>query len=104
MKRSVLFCRTARCTGCLLCEMACSVRRTGRCSRSGSLIHILTHPRFGTSQPVVSPACEEEDCDLRCTQICTADVLRFAPEREWAELLADPDWMPAPILPTTMEE
>lgn len=71
------------------------------CGRETSLIHVLTHPRFGTSQPVLSESCEETACEMRCVQVCTADALRRAAESNWAKLLADPEWTPVPVLPRT---
>ena len=99
MKRSVLFYQPDKCTGCLLCEMACSLGLSGACGRGASLIHVLTHPRLGTSQPLVSEQCEATECDLRCIQSCSGGVLRWAPESKWAELLAGSEWVPVPILP-----
>ena len=101
MKRSLLFCRPNRCTGCLLCEMACSLFWTDACGREHSLIRVLTHPHLGTSQPLILERCHDVACEMRCVQSCTTDALLFAPESQWAELLADSQWRPVPVLPET---
>ena len=99
MRTSVLFCRADRCTGCLLCEMACSLALTGRCGREQSAMHILTHPLLGISQPVVSERCALIDCEGRCVQSCTAEAIRFVPRAGWAQVLSEGQWVPVPVLP-----
>ena len=99
MKDRIMFCRPDRCSGCLLCEMACSLAISGKCGRRESMIHVLTHPRFGTSQPVVSERCAHTVCEIRCAQVCNADALRLVPESKAASFLVQPEWVPAPVLP-----
>ncbi|KPL22629.1 MAG: hypothetical protein AMJ93_06695 [Anaerolineae bacterium SM23_84] len=99
MKERILFYRPDCCTGCLLCEMACSLCLSGSCQQSASLIWVLTHPRLGTSIPVVRERCLFTNCDERCTEACSIGVIRFAPEEDWPGLLADDAWSPVAVLP-----
>ncbi len=84
-----------RCNGCQLC-----VRHVpdagGGCGEKESLISILTHPQFGTSQPLVDQACMWEIvmvCILVCSRVFCIWLLR-----DWGRLMANSDWNPVPIV------
>jgi ferredoxin len=94
VKERILFFLPGQCSGCGICEMACSLRSTGRCSLEESHIRILRHPRLGTSVVAVDTACEE--CQ-QCVKACTLEAIRFAPEPEWGTLLKE-GWMASPVL------
>jgi Fe-S-cluster-containing dehydrogenase component len=98
MDGKYLFYQLNRCTGCQLCVMACSLMREGGCGEKESLISILTHPQFGTSQPLVDQACMWEECDEWCIQVCSPGVLHLAAQEDWGRLMANSDWNPIPIV------
>ncbi len=93
-----LFLKLNRCTGCQLCVMACSLRREGMCGEKEALIKILTHPQFGTSQPLINQSCLWEECGGECVQVCSPGVLLLAGKERWGKLMADPDWNPVPVI------
>lgn len=97
MDGKYLFYQLNRCTGCQLCVMACSLARKGVCGEKESLITILTHPQFGTSQPVIDQACVWEECDKRCIQVCSPGVLHIAEKKDIAKLMESHDWNPVPV-------
>jgi len=78
--------------------MACALARRGVCGENESLIKILTHPQFGTSQPLVDQSCEWEECDARCVQVCAPGVLHLAEKKEWGSLMTKQGWTPVPVL------
>jgi carbon-monoxide dehydrogenase iron sulfur subunit len=55
-----------RCTGCGLCEVACSLHREGVCSRSLARIRILRQEDRGLSLPVVCMQCTQAPCRAVC--------------------------------------
>lgn len=98
MKERVLFFYPSQCSGCGICEMACSLQNFGRCSLGESHIRVLRHPRLGTSVVAVDTGCEQ--C-ARCVQSCTLDAIRFAEESEWGALMKE-GWLASPILDRKM--
>ncbi len=76
------------CTGCLICEMACSFHHTKRFSRSQSSIRVrksifnqeegvkitIYHKKIEGS--LVCDFCREEDSP-RCVQLCPENVLEM---------------------------
>ena len=84
--------RSTACTGCRMCEMACSVRKTGKFSSRSARIWIETDARVGKDLPHVCQqnirACRAGDSvEPRCIAACP--VLK-APEPPilWDEDLA----------------
>jgi Fe-S-cluster-containing dehydrogenase component len=97
MEEKYLFYQLNRCTGCQLCVMACSLARSGMCGENESLISILTHPQFGTSQPIIEETCIWEECDKQCVQVCSPGVLYLAEKKDWGGLLLKQHWNPVPV-------
>ncbi len=76
------------CTGCLICEMACSFHHSKRFSRSNSSIKVrksIFNPEEGVKITILhkkgeaSPACDfcrGEDY-LQCVQSCPENVLKM---------------------------
>jgi carbon-monoxide dehydrogenase iron sulfur subunit len=60
-----------RCTGCGLCEMACSLQHEGVCSQALSRIRVLRREEKGWSMPVVCMQC----VDAPCKAICPAGAI-----------------------------
>ena len=55
-----------RCTGCGLCEIACSVVKTGELDISRSRIRVLKWEEEGVYLPLVCRRCEEPVCAMVC--------------------------------------
>lgn len=81
--------RSSACTGCRMCEMACSVRKTGRFSSRNARIWIETDARVGKDVPHVCQqnirACRAGDSsEPRCIAACPA-AKAPAPPIYWDE-------------------
>ena len=59
-----------KCTGCNLCELACSIKNEGRCSPTASRIHITKWMRSGVYVPMVCQQCETPICQMVCSMDC----------------------------------
>ncbi|MCJ7648556.1 MAG: 4Fe-4S dicluster domain-containing protein [Candidatus Lokiarchaeota archaeon] len=55
-----------KCTGCGLCEMACSLSHEGECSRNLSRIKVIKLEESGVSMPVLCVHCIEAPCVIVC--------------------------------------
>jgi Fe-S-cluster-containing hydrogenase component 2 len=55
-----------KCTGCRLCEVACSVRHTGVNNPSRSRIHVIKWPNEGLELPMLCMQCERAPCVTAC--------------------------------------
>lgn len=78
----------ARCDGCRLCELVCSLRLHGEFSPSRSAIRVSKAEKRGQYIPVVSPSigllldpegklvvCDLCDGSPRCVEICPNDAI-----------------------------
>ena len=63
-----------KCTGCRVCELACSMAKTGAYNPYGSLIHVLRNMELDVSIPVVEVSC---DCCGRCVDSCFEGAIAF---------------------------
>ena len=69
-----------RCTGCKVCEVACSLEKEKVCNPHLSRIQILKQDTLGVFLPAISP-----DCDLcggpekkqKCVQFCATEAIKF---------------------------
>jgi Fe-S-cluster-containing hydrogenase component 2 len=68
-----------RCTGCRVCELACSMARAGEFNPAMSLIHVLRNQELDVSIPAIETAC---DFCGRCVAWCFEDAIAFV---EWAD-------------------
>ena len=75
----------AKCTGCRLCEMVCSVKHTGVSNPSRSRIHVIKWPLEGLELPMFCQQCE----DAPCVAICPQDALSRDPELDRVTLNYD---------------
>jgi len=55
-----------KCTGCKLCELACSLRKVGECNPGQSRIHIIDWNNEGIYLPVSCQQCEDGPCMEAC--------------------------------------
>lgn len=96
MGKFTMFFNHSKCSGCLLCEMACSLQHFGVTSRSKSYIRIVTNDTVGTSMALVAKNAPE--CySCGATKICNMDALKIVPIESLGEFLKkrDPQWVAA---------
>ena len=62
----VLFIQTDNCTGCRMCELACSSAREGAFNPLHSRIRVVTESLEGWSRPSVCLQCEDAMCMAVC--------------------------------------
>ncbi|MHC1564529.1 MAG: 4Fe-4S dicluster domain-containing protein [Candidatus Hecatellaceae archaeon] len=55
-----------KCTGCRICEAACSLHKEKSCSPTKSRIHVLRWEAEGVDIPVVCWHCEDAPCERVC--------------------------------------
>ncbi len=71
MSKKVLAIQSDNCTGCHLCELACSNAKEGVFIPSQSRIKVVTDGLGGWSRPVVCVQCE----DPMCMKACSAEAI-----------------------------
>ena len=62
----ILFIDPDKCTGCRICEMACSFGKIKECNPSRSRIHVVKIERLGVDMPIVCQHCEVAPCIKVC--------------------------------------
>ena len=55
-----------RCTGCRICEVACSLHHESECNPSKSRIHILKWEPIGLDFPMLCLQCDDMPCQAAC--------------------------------------
>jgi len=99
MKSNILFFNTKLCSGCLLCEMACSLVQKGECSREASFIKVSMHPYLSVPMVSLSLECNCPDGEEKCVKICNQEALAFVPrEDSTLKLTEEGDWFPCPLI------
>lgn len=66
MASKILVSDPKKCTGCKLCELACSVRQEGKSDPRKSCIQIIGWKNEGMYLPVICQQCEEGSCMIAC--------------------------------------
>jgi len=66
------------CTGCRLCELACSASHFGEFAPTRSRIHVTNHPLEGRSEVIACFSCPDAPCIAACPQ---AAISRPAPRQ-----------------------
>ena len=66
MSKRVLVIKSENCTGCHLCELACSSAKEGEFIPSRSRIRVVSNGLKGWSRPVVCLQCEDPMCMRAC--------------------------------------
>ena len=70
-----------KCTGCKICEIACSFLYESVFSPNSSRIHILTLEQKGLDVPVVDQQCDVPACEEKChgepvcVELCPTDAI-----------------------------
>ena len=54
-----------KCTGCRLCELACSLKNTGECNPTRAMIHVIGFDEL-YSLPLMCFQCEKPYCEKIC--------------------------------------
>ena len=85
------------CTGCQVCELTCSLVKTGAYNPKKSLIHILRNKELDVSIPAIEVSC---DCCGRCIDSCFEGAIAFADYQDAALIrkAARIGRFPAPII------
>jgi len=65
-----LFVESVLCTGCLMCELACSIHKTGLANPLNSRIRVAKNYKTGVNQPVVCRQCNPAPCQEVCPVDC----------------------------------
>ena len=63
-----------RCTGCKVCELACSCVKLGECRREAAHIKVLANEEMGMSIPVLRSGC---DLCGECVSWCAPQALEM---------------------------
>jgi Fe-S-cluster-containing hydrogenase component 2 len=99
MKSNILFFNTKLCSGCLLCEMTCSLIQKGECSRDASFIKVHIHPYLSVPMVSLSLGCNCPDGKEKCVEMCNQKALTFVPrEASTLKLTEEGDWFPSPLI------
>ena len=67
MNKRVLVIQSENCTGCHLCELACSSAKEGEFKPSQSRIQVITSGLEGWSRPIVCLQCDDPMCVAVCS-------------------------------------
>jgi Fe-S-cluster-containing hydrogenase component 2 len=98
MRSNVFFFSRKLCTGCLLCEMTCSLIHKGECSRNASFIKVSLHPYSGAPAVSLSMGCDCPDGGEKCLDICNQQALRSVKRDASTGILTEVDWLPCPVV------
>ena len=59
-----------KCTGCLMCEIVCSLQHTGVCNPAQSRINVMKWEEDGINVPFMCQNCEDPLCAQVCPMSC----------------------------------
>ena len=72
-----LLAEPVKCTGCRVCEMACSLKHEGACSPLLSRVRVVKLEEWNLNYPAVCAACAQPPCVKACpTQACRPAIGR----------------------------
>ena len=97
MDEKVLIVDGDKCTGCRICELACSMARSGEYNPKKSSIKVLRHMELDVSIPVIDTTC---DFCGKCIEWCFPEAVRLVDLEEAAIIRkkAKIGCFPAPIV------
>ncbi len=95
--KKVLIVDGDKCTGCQVCELICSMVRSGEYNPSKSSIKVLKNREMGVNIPVIGVACYS--CG-KCADWCFDQAIRFVSFEEAFILMKEAKigCFPAPIV------
>jgi carbon-monoxide dehydrogenase iron sulfur subunit len=94
-----LFFTPEKCTGCRLCELACSQVNTGEYNPDLATIHVLSHPDLGSNLLAIhSASCICRDGSESCVEICNVGAIQFVDDEAVPHMLKESGWMAAPVM------
>ena len=90
-----------KCTGCRVCELICSMVRTGEYNTQKSCIRVLRNMELDVSIPVIDATC---DFCGKCTEWCFQEAIRFVDYEEAAQIRkgAKIGCFPSPVVSSRM--
>ena len=90
-----------KCTGCRVCELICSMIRTGEYNTQKSCIRVLKNMELDVSIPVIDATC---DFCGKCTEWCFQEAIRFVDYEEAALIRkgAKIGCFPSPVISSRM--
>ena len=74
MTEKVLIVHADKCTGCGMCELVCSMVRSGEYNPKNSCIKVMKNTELDVSVPVISVGC---DFCGKCTEWCFPRAIEF---------------------------
>ena len=74
-----------KCTGCRLCEMYCSLRKTGTCNPARSRIKVINWAEEGINVPTTCLQCQEPLCQM----VCPVDAIKRDEETGILSIVAE---------------
>ena len=88
-----------KCTGCKVCELICSMVRSGEYNPHKSCIRVLRNDELDVSIPVIDVTCNF--CG-KCTEWCFSEAINFVDMEEAAIIRkgAKIGFFPAPVINT----
>ena len=97
MTEKVLIVDGDRCTGCKVCELICSMARSGEYNPKKSCIKVLRNMELDVNIPVIAVTC---DFCGKCAEWCFHDAIRFVDVEEAAIMRkeAKVGCFPAPVI------
>lgn len=72
------------CTGCRVCELACSMAKQGEYNPKKSYISVISNNDFGVYLPVLKTGC---DFCGKCIELCPEDALKISDSGEAAIMM-----------------
>ena len=79
----VLIADIDNCSGCRICELACSMENHGEYNPQKSLIRILRQRELDVNIPTLAMQCIDESCQ-KCVEFCPTRCLKFTTLKEGA--------------------
>ena len=74
MEKAIIL-NAEECTGCRVCELACSITKQGEFNPKKSYIRVLANKDFGVYLPVLKTEC---DFCGKCVELCPGQALKIS--------------------------
>jgi anaerobic carbon-monoxide dehydrogenase iron sulfur subunit len=77
----ILIIHADKCTGCRVCELVCSMSKSGEYNPAKAYITVLRNRDLDVNIPAISESC---DCCGKCVAWCSPQALQFVSPEEAA--------------------